>query len=42
MLYLSFVIFGLASAIQAAESTAQDSVRPRLSTDEVENQIALD
>ena len=42
MPYLSIVLFGIVSAIQAAESTAHDSVRTLLSTDEVENQISLD
>jgi len=41
-LYLSVVFLSLASATQAAEITSESNVRPRLSTDEVENQITLD
>ncbi len=39
---LSVVFLSLASATQAAETSPESSVRPRLSTDEVENQITLD
>jgi len=39
---LSVVFLSFASATQAAENTPESNVRPRLSTDEVENRITLD
>ena len=39
---LSVVFLSLASATQAVEITPESNIRPRLSTDEVENQITLD
>lgn len=39
---LAAILLGLAPTIQAADSTTENTVRPRLSTDEVENQITLD
>jgi porin len=42
LITMSIVLVSLASATQAAENTLDSNVRPRLSTDEVENQITLD
>jgi porin len=39
---IAVLLLGFVSTVQAAESTKEDSIRPRLSTDEVENQIKLD
>ncbi|MBW2635527.1 MAG: carbohydrate porin [Deltaproteobacteria bacterium] len=42
IVYLSLVILGLTSAIEAADSTSEGDIAPRLSTNEVENRITLD
>jgi porin len=42
IIYLSVVFISLVSATQAVETTPESNIRPRLSTNEVENQIALD
>jgi porin len=42
IIYLSVVFLSFASATQAAETIPESNVRPRLSTNEVENQITLD
>jgi len=39
---LSAVALSLATLVQAADSTTENTIRPRLSTDEVENQITMD
>jgi porin len=45
-IYLSIALLGLVSAIHAVETapetTSDNTIKPRLSTDEVENQITLD
>ena len=41
-IYLFIFFFGLASAMQAAESTTEVNLQPRLSPDQVENRITLD
>ena len=40
--WLPAVFFALATTALATGATTADTVRPRLSTDEVENQITLD
>jgi porin len=42
IIYLSVVFLSLASATLSAETTPKNNFRPRLSTNEVENQITLD
>ncbi len=41
-LFLAAILLGFSPTLQAANSTTENTVRPRLSTDEVENQINLD
>jgi porin len=36
------MLLGLVSTVQASDSATEDTIRPRLSTDEVENQITID
>ncbi len=42
IIYISIVLLFLAATIQAAETTSESDVQPRLATNEVENQITLD
>jgi len=40
--FLLAILFALTATVQASEPTSESNVRPRLSTNEVENQITLD
>lgn len=40
--FLSTVILGFVTIVNSAETSSENTIRPRLSTDEVENQIVLD
>jgi porin len=42
LLFLATMLLAFTLTLRAADSSAEDTIRPRLSTDEVENQIIMD